>query len=308
MSGLAIMKVWRIIFFCTSILLFCSAGAQQRSTINATVDKNRILLGEPFSLTIEANVYPPVSSSKIMLDSIPHFEFSGQPLVDSRQQNGGLNIKAVYHLTSFDSGHWSIPSIALSTNIRSDSIPMDVVFTEFDSSQAYHDIKDILEPAAEEKQPWWLYAAAAVLVTVIILYLLLRKRKKKVPVISVKETIDPFKEAIESLRSLGRSNLPAKEFYSQLTDIFRLYVFRRKGILSLQKTSGDLVNQLKRIGLTPATFDNLSASIVTADMVKFAKYIASAEEDTNAIKSIGDCIYEIEEIEKLSENQTKKKD
>jgi hypothetical protein len=308
MRGLAIMKVWRIIFLCTSMLLFGSAFAQQKSTINATVDKNKILLGEPFSLTIEAIVYPPVSSAKIILDSIPHFEFSGHPIIDSTLQGGSLNIKAVYHLTSFDSGHWSIPSIALSTEAKSDSIPIDVVFTDFDSTQAYHDIKDILEPAVEKKRPWWLYATAGILVTCIVLYLLLRKRKKKAPVVSVKQNIDPFQEATESLRSLAQSDLAAKEFYSRLTDIFRLYVYRRKGILSLQKTSGDLVNQLKKIGLTAAIFDRLFASIVTADMVKFAKYITSAEEDRDAMKSISDSIYEIEEIEKVSVNQTKKKD
>ncbi len=80
---------------------------------------------------------------------------------------------------------------------------------------------------------------------------------------------------MKQLEQLQRDKPETKLYYSKLTDIFRLYIFQKKGILSLQKTTDDLVIQLKSLNLNKEQFDKLSQSLRLSDFVKFAKYIPS---------------------------------
>ena len=120
-------------------------------------------------------------------------------------------------------------------------------------------------------------------------------KKKPAPVALPKIEIDPYKEAIERLEQLQRDKPEAKAFHSKLTEIFRLYVFRKKGILSLQKTTADLVLQLKDLNFTKEQFDKLSQALRLSDFVKFAKYIPSNEDDNSVFEIILNTIKIIEQ-------------
>lgn len=282
------------IIFSVFFLIAASKGiAQGGATIKATVDKNKILIGEPFSLTIEAYLSPESVISFVNIDSIEHFEFLEKPLIDSVTQAGSTTFKGVYKLTSFDSGHWVIPSFVLSPGVMTDSIPIDVVFSEFDSNQDYHDIKDIIEVKPPKGKQWWIYAiGGALLLLLTILYLL--RRKKPLVLTPLKVEIDPYKEAMQQLEQLQKDKPEAKAFHSKLTDIFRLYIFRKKGLLSLQKTTADLVLQLKDIGIPKEQFDKLSQALRLSDFVKFAKYNPTGEDDSSCFNTISKTINQIE--------------
>ena len=285
------------ILFLLSFFAVQLAIAQGEATIKASVDKKKILIGEPIQLTIEANLSPASVKKIIELDSIEHFEFLEKPAIDSTGKNGGQTIRGVYKITSFDSGHWVIPSFVLSQDVRTDTIPIDVMFSDFDPNQDYHDIKDILEiKSSKNKIEWWWYAAGvALLLGLVLLYL--QRKKKPQPVIIPKAVISPYEEAMKQLEQLQRDKPGAKQFHSKLTDIFRLYIFRKKGILSLQKTTDDLIIQLKSLSLTKEQFDKLSQSLRLSDFVKFAKYASSKEDDDNAFNTIKETIITIEKTE-----------
>ena len=247
--------------------------AQGDASIKASVNKNKILLGEPLVLTIES--YFP-SGSKIQfeqIDTIAHFEFLDKPVIDSSSENGGIKVIGKYTITSFDSGHWVIPSFTLAKGVKTDTIPIDVVFSDFNPEQDYHDIKDIIEvKTKKEVVPWWVYAIAAVLLLLTVIFL---ARRKKKPVVIAKEKIvvNPYEEAMQQLTDLQKENPDTKTYYVELTNIFRLYIFRKKGILSLQKTTDDLILQVKDVVNDKGKFDKLSQALRLSDFVKFAKYI-----------------------------------
>ena len=247
--------------------------AQGDASIKASVNKNKILLGEPLVLTIES--YFP-SGSKIQfeqIDTIAHFEFLDKPVIDSSSENGGIKVIGKYTITSFDSGHWVIPSFTLAKGVKTDTIPIDVVFSDFNPEQDYHDIKDIIEvKTKKEVVPWWVYAIAAVLLLLTVVFF---ARRKKKPVVIAKEKIvvNPYEEAMQQLTDLQKENPDTKTYYVELTNIFRLYIFRKKGILSLQKTTDDLILQVKDVVNEKGKFDKLSQALRLSDFVKFAKYI-----------------------------------
>lgn len=284
------------IFFFVFLFITQVVNAQGGATIKATVDKNKILIGEPLLLTIESKLSTGSVIPFAKIDSIHHFEFLEKPIIDSASENGNRTIKGIYKITSFDSGHWVIPSFILSKGVKTDTIPIDVVFSDFDPTQDYHDLKDIIEVAPAKKKQWWWFIAGGVLLLIAIAVYLLRK-KKPATVALPKIEIDPYKEAMQQLEQLQKEKPEAKNYHSRLTDIFRLYVFRKKGILSLQKTTADLVLQLRDLDLNKEQFDKLSQALRLSDFVKFAKYVPSNDDDRNCFEEIKKSIITLEKSE-----------
>lgn len=279
------------------LLAVVYGSAQQKSTVKVSVDKNKILIGEPIQLTLEADIPINEPIHFFTIDTIAHFEISERQKIDSSDRDDGTVLKQIIRITSFDSGHWVIPSFVFAEGIATDSIPVDVVFSEFNPEQDYHDIKDIIEitPKKEKSKLWmWLAIGGGVLLLIgLLLYFLLRKKK---PVAVVTTVIDPYEEAMKQLEKLRDSKADRKQYYSEMVDIFRVYVLKRKDIHSLQKTSDDLIVQLRSIALSKEQFEKLSQALRLSDFVKFAKYVPSAEDDRNTLEIIKSTISAIEQI------------
>jgi len=282
-------------FFIAGFLCCCGLVHAQGVTVSATVDRNRILIGESIQLKLEANIPENEPIRFFLLDSIPHFEMLEITKTDTINTNNGTRLIRTIPLTSFDSGHWVIPAFELAGGPVTDTIPVDVVFSDFDPNQPYHDIKDIIEVTPAKKRQWWWYAAGGGLLLIILLIYFLTRKKK---VIEEKPTItiDPFTEAIDGLDKLKRSNPAQAKLYKDMVDIFRVYIFRKKGILSLQKTTDDLVIQLRDLGLEKNSFDKLAQALRMSDFVKFAKYLPAKSDDEESMDTIRKSIEQIERL------------
>ncbi|HEX7844148.1 MAG TPA: hypothetical protein VF476_00025 [Chitinophagaceae bacterium] len=288
---------------CTAIVV-----AQQQVTVSATVDKNRILIGEQIELKLSVDVPENEVIRFFSIDSLPHFEFLDKQKIDTTNTNHGTRLMQVIRITSFDSGSWMIPSLVLAENIATDSIPIEVSFSPFDPNQAYHDIKDVIAVEEEKKQDWWWYAAGGgLLLLLIILYLIFRKKPKPVTK-QADEPVDAYKEAMTGLELLRKQKTDPKTYYSSLIDIFRLYVFKKKGVLSLQKTTDDLVMQLRSINLQKEQFDKLAQALRLGDFVKFAKYQPSEADDNSSWEIIRQTIMTIEQMEVNTASTEKNKE
>jgi hypothetical protein len=270
--------------------------AQSKTIVKAGIDRNKILIGEPVQLTLEADIPENEPIRFFTIDTLPHFEFLEKQKIDTANTSDGTILTQVIRITSFDSGHWVIPSLILRENIATDTLPVDVGYSEFNREQDYHDIKDIIEvnPVEEKKNWWFWYAIAGSVVLLLLIIYLLRKKK---PVVKTTEPIiDPYEEAMRQLEKLKHEKTEQKQYYSRLIDIFRIYVFKKKGIQSLQKTTDDLVVQLKGLSIDRDQFEKLSQALRLSDFVKFAKYIPSADDDKNIFETIKNSITSIERL------------
>lgn len=279
------------------LLMGLCAGAQPKTTIRATVDRNKILIGEPIQLTLEADIPENDPIHFFTIDTIPHFEISEKQKTDTSDTDDGTLLRQVIRITSFDSGHWVIPSFVFAEGLTTDSIPVDVVFSEFNPEQAYHDIKDIIEVTpAKKKEKWWFWYAigGGALLLILLLIYLLRKKKPAAQAPVVVE--DPYTDAMKQLEKLQQEKIDQKRYYSALVDIFRVYISKKKGIHSLQKTTDDLVVQLKAIPVAREQFEKLSQALRLSDFVKFAKYVPTDEDDRNTFEIIKKTITEIEQL------------
>lgn len=290
------------------LLIAFLGNAQNKTIVRATVDKNSILIGEHINLILEANIPENDPIGFFNVDSITHFEFLLKGKIDTTNTNKGTVLKQLFRITSFDSGQFVIPSYRLpqSEDLKTDSIIINVGYMPMDTTKDYNDIKEIIDVEGKKKTDWtWYYVGGAALLVLILVYLLTRKKKKKKEdAIAKEEIIDPYTDALRQLEELKKQDLPARDetklYYSKLTDIFRVYVEKRKGIHSLQQTTDDLVRQLKGINLGKEQYDQLSQALRQSDFVKFAKYIPTETDNITVFDSIKKSIVTIEKLNPVS--------
>lgn len=287
--------VYNIILLLLPLLFAAGISAQTGITVNASVNKKRILIGEHVQLTFRADIPENEPIGFFTIDSIPHFEFLEKQKIDTSNTSSGTILTQVIRITSFDSGHWVIPSFYFADSIRTDSIPMDVVFSDFDPKQDYHDIKDVIDVEVKKEQPWWWWYAAGggLLILLLLLYFLLRK-KKKPAIVKLELPVDPYEDALKQLEQAQKNKKDSKVYYTTLVDIFRQYIHRKKDIHSGQKTTDDLIIQLRDLDVSKENFDKLAQALRLSDFVKFAKYQPDETDDKNMLETIRQSIMTIE--------------
>lgn len=290
------MKPLRPICFFLALLTVLHSTGQVTVRLKAAADKHRVLLGEPLQVTVDVQLSADAVTQFPAVDSFPHFEIAEPPVFDTSVKEGYTFIHGVYKLISFDSGHWVIPPFRLGA-IASDPIVVDVVFSDADPSKPYHDIKDLV--SAEEKKksfPWLLFAGGAATL-ILLLYLLFRNKggESKTMEPSPVQT-DPYQEALQGLEAWRGRTQDVKAYYSGLVSVFRIYIFRKKGILSLQKTTDDLIAQLKVVPLEPALASQLYQALRMSDFVKFAKYQPGEVDHVSVLEIIKTAIEKTEQL------------
>jgi len=276
-------------------LFYTHVGLTQKTNLTATVDRQQILIGEPFTLTLEASV--PNAGYWPAIDTLPHFEIMASR-IDSQQNGSRLRIKHTLTLTSWDSGRWNIPSFFIRGLNRTQPIPITVSFTSpFDPNQEYHDVKDIMEVERPGRETWLWYLTGLLLL--LILFVLLfptRKKKKEEGEFIPDEGI--YKESLKKLDKLKKQP-PAdvKQYYTELVAIFRDYLYKRKGIQSHAKTTDDLSHQMKSLRLDDVTYRPLVQTLQLSDLVKFARFEPIKSDNDKALETIRQSIIDIEKGE-----------
>ena len=277
------------------VLTLCCGVANGQVQLRATADKNKILIGEPFNLTLEAYVPMGMQVTWPRTDTIPHFDILEKKDPDTSSTIDGKKISQVIKLTSFDSGSWSIPQLQMMVDNQAfytDTINVDIVYTGFNPTDDYHDIKDIEEvknPYAPYI-PWIIGFLTLVSIAAVVYFLRKKDQVKAVPVVA--KQLNAFEEAIEALDQLKSKQLPSKGemkvYYSELNEILRAYMFRQLGIATMQRTNSELISQLRALKLPAETFSSLSNALMVIDFVKFARYKpepGDAEQHFSVIKS-----------------------
>src|SRR5215813_697305 len=177
---------YKLVVFSFLLFAVTHVAAQNKTTVKATIDKSKILIGEQIHLHLQADIPENEPIRFFSIDSLPHFDILDRAAIDTSNTATGTFLKQSILITSFDSGHWVIPALILGENVATDTIPVDVVFSPMDTAQAYHDIKDIIDvkPPEEEKRSWLWYAigGGALLLLLLLIYFL--RKKKPVAVVT----------------------------------------------------------------------------------------------------------------------------
>ena len=287
-------------YFSLHIILFVVAGffslasfAQQArpATPRVSVSRSRILIGEQTELTmkLELTSGQRFSSWPNIPDILNHFEVLNRGKLDSIRSGENMLYTQSFTITSFDSGHWVIPSFIFQvgkSKLRSDSLVVDVGTVVLKGDE-YNDIKDIIpvkEPGFDWKK-WLPYIIGTILILALVTYWYMNRKKKPLVVEKPVDRSTAYEHAMNELKKLKSEQLPEKgemkQYYSRLYDIYRIYLGRYSGVNMLQFTTDDILLKAKDI-ISSSSFSKMAEVLRISDAVKFAKYGSSVQETNSS--------------------------
>ena len=195
-------------------------------------------------------------------------------------------------LVPFEEGHYALPDVPVireSDTLVFKGLEMDVKTMPVDTATfEIHDIKgQILYPVTfKELLPWIGGGLLAAALIALAVWLIVRATKRKAEALKPK---DPA--YIVALRELDKYRsdkywAPDKQkaFYSGITDALKFYMDERFGVDAPEMTTAELFDALKSDkDITPEMYSSLKELFERADFVKFAKHIASEQENAAAL-------------------------
>ena len=286
--------------------------------VNASIDSTMLMLGDQtdlhLSVTHDASeqVQMPVFG-EMLQDGIEIVERSA---IDTAMlSDGRVQLTQDLTLTSFKDSLFSIEPLFVTSGedtFWTDPMALNVIQPfEVDSSLAITDIKDI------EKAPiWWWGIIRWILLALGILLLIdlgfwLWKwyEKNHQP---AEETIDPEllrpadEVALEKLDEIKAAKIwkdgKVKEYQTELTDVVREYIGRRFDVHSTEKTSDETLREMKPL-IDKDLFARLKSMLQLADLVKFAKWHTTPDENEQALMTAYDFVNETKVVEEVKEEE-----
>jgi len=280
------------------ILLATTANAQ-RIKATASIDSTHILLGDQVKLFLEID-HP--KSVDVIFPNVPdtlvqYIEVLSRSEVDTFELDDETYQKQIqsFLITSFDSGSYRIPPLwfKIDLNDRLDSIPtngltLNVYSMEIDTTRGPTDIKYPYDaPVTLKEVIPYILGAILILAILFFIFYAIRRRKNNQPIFVLpKKPKEPAH--IIALRELDRIKKEkiwqqgkTKQYYSEVTETLRKYIEDRFEIPAMEQTSDETIESFRKQKglLKDKTFANLSQMLKLADLVKFAKYQTSPDDD-----------------------------
>lgn len=263
--------------------------------VTATADKEQILIGEQFHIKLQANFNKSEPLDFFEIDTIPRFEILDRSEIDTSRFNDGVALIQNLTVTSWDSGKIQIAPF-VSGKYKTKPLIIDVAYSPspFDTTQPYHDIHDIMDVKKPGQTTWYWYLIG-LLVLILLFILFFPKGKPKAEGEFVSDG-SSYKRALKKLDALSkRSDADSKVFYTELIQIFREYLHKRKNIYSFSKTTDDLAVQIEKLNLDKEQYQQLVQSLQLSDLVKYAKYQPTKDENQTSVNDIREGIDAIEQ-------------
>lgn len=269
--------------------------------VSASIDSTTLMIGDQtdmhLQVTHEANerVEWPVYGETLQNG----IEIVDRTIVDTTTlPDGRVQLNQYLTLTSFKDSLFAIKPIAFVSGedtFWTDPMGLNVIQPfEVDTANAITDIKGI------EKAPIWWWGifrwvllafgilAAGVGIFFLVRWILSKRKPAEEPVNP--ELLRPADEvALEKLDAIKEKKVwrdgKVKEYQTELTDVVREYISRRFEVQSTEKTSDETLRELKPLLTDKELFAKLSKMLQLADLVKFAKWTTTPDENESALST-----------------------
>ena len=209
---------------------------------------------------------------------------------------GTFSLEGSVVITSFDEGDYLLPPISVlrqtadgtvdtllfnPQTLEVKTIPVDTAVFQI------HDIKGQIRYPLTLKEilPYliggWLFAVLVILVVCLV------KMRRKGGLSGILRKEPAHIVALRKLDHLRGNKLWAadkqKTFYSGVTDALREYIVSRYGISAMEMTTKEIFDDLRGKDIPADIYEEMKGLFERADFVKFAKYVATDEENASAV-------------------------
>ncbi len=281
-----------IIFLVWCSLLLAAPSFSQ--TVTATIDRDKILLGEQVTLelkvqNINAGANPVVAWFNLP-DTINHLEVVKRSPVDTLEVEGTTSYLQTIVFTSFDSGKWILPAMQLQLQnnaaiLKTDSFAIEVLPVDVSNLQQYHELKDIIPVEVQTNWQRIAIIAALMIALAVAAYLFINRKKKVKPAPSLTPKLSLFEDTIAQLEALGKEALPPIVFYTKLDAICRYYLQEQLYLRALHLTQDELTVQLNVYLQDQEVRIAFYQLLRLINAVKFAKYAPPAAQNRESIST-----------------------
>ena len=283
------------------LLAACVAGRAQEGNPATRLSRDTILIGDQIEWIIPLEMAP---GEKYFLEDIADPPAPGVEIIKPLQldtvSNGRKSVKVEGKviLTSFDSGSYYLPPLIAMIERKSGAVDtlymegptLEVTTVPIDTATyVIKDLKGQIKYPLKFKEllPWiGLALLLALIVWALVRWITMSRANRTFlgkPIVK-----DP--PHIVALRALDKirkqklwQNDKQKQFYTEVTDALRVYIADRYGIVALERPSREMLADLKKQDIEEALYGKMDELFTRADLVKFAKYLASAEENEEVI-------------------------
>ncbi len=267
--------------------------AEEAGPVSVEVSLNRAeaQVGEPLQAQVRVSWNASVKIPPIVFPSqVGEFEIQSQkesPDV-TKGENAGERIVSL-QIAPFETGEQVFGPLEVvysaggETALKAESNPVTVqvrsALAQLGEQGKEASLRPLKDPMALPLVASWTWVALilAVLALLAVLFVWFFKRpRRKTVVLAPPPLPEPDEEALHSLAEVETSGMlqkaPAKELYSRLSEILRLYLGRRYRFDALEMTSNELLDTMESLGWPGDLYRLLRTDLNECDTVKFAKY------------------------------------
>ena len=272
--------------------------------VSATLDSTTLFIGDQTDLHLRAigEVGEQVTMPVLDKELLPGVEIVDRTIVDTISlKDGRVQYDQYLTVTSFEDSLFYIaplPFVSGDDTVWSDGLTLNVVqpFEMDTTDMAITDIKGVYKAPV-----WWwgifrwvllavLLAGVGVAGYYLITYLQRRKLEEAGNEV-VTEPLRPAEEvALEKLDAIKEKKIwqqgQVKEYYTQLTDVVREYIARRFEVSSVEQTSDETLRDIRPLlSERKDLYDQLRKMLTLADLVKFAKWSTTPDENELSLRN-----------------------
>ncbi|BAV94922.1 BatD family protein [Ichthyobacterium seriolicida] len=304
------------LLFVATFFISAKVFAQSQAEIKAVLDTNKIQIGEQikFDLSISTelgkeSVFP------IIKDSIGPFEIVDSSEMDSLVIDERIIKKQSFVITKFDTGQYVLPPLKfeIEDDIKfSKPTMVDVISPELDIDNGQvklRENRDIIDEPYTfiEILPYVLLGIIIIFIVYLIIRYMMKNREVK-PKIVIKKPAHII--ALERLKELDEKKLLTeglfKQYYSELTDILRIFFEERFFFSAMELTSYEIISYFDKSGIHEGVIskdylETLRELLSISDLVKFARAISTHDQAEKFRVYVEELIVETKFIEAENE-------
>lgn len=295
--------IYGAIIFTGILIHVCNA-----QNISVSPNRTRIFIGEQIKIKLAVeNAHAGIEWFQFA-DTFNHLEVVHRSKIDTAMSGSVTNYYQTISVTSFDSGKWQFPALAIAgINQITMPVTIDVVPADVSNLKDYNDIKDIEEVQVNTNPVYIAILITLCLFSLTMLYILLQKKKAIVQqTVRPKNNETPWQWAERELNKLVQPNasspVEVKNYYATLNDISRNFFSMQLHTANGQLTTDEWMLQLNNLDIEHEIKNSFFQFLRLSDSVRFAKFLPPQVLNLSAIDTLKATMHKTSHIQTSQSN------